>query len=81
MSDVGAPVRRQGPPAPSTIMDASHPARRASTLPAPDVPDVAVPARFARTRPLGLRELARVNARAALAMLRFDAEQIGRAHV
>ena len=61
MSDVGAPVRRQGPPAPGTIMDASHPARRASTLPASDVPDAAVPARFARTRPLGLPEVGEVD--------------------
>jgi len=42
-------------------MDASHPARRASTLPAPDVPDAAVPARFARTRPLGLPEVGEVD--------------------
>ena len=42
-------------------MDASHPARRASTLPAPDVPDAAVPARFARTRPVGLPEVGEVD--------------------
>jgi glycine dehydrogenase subunit 2 len=61
VSDIGAPVRRQGPPAPGTIMSASHPSRRGSSLPARDVPDAPVPAAFARREPPALPEVGEVD--------------------
>jgi len=61
VSDVGAPVRRQGPPVPGTIMAASHAGRRASSMPALDVPDAPVPAAFARATPPPLPEVGEVD--------------------
>jgi len=43
VSDIGAPVRRQGPPAPRTIADASRAGRRASRFPDLDVAPAVIP--------------------------------------
>ena len=61
MSDIGAPVRRQGPPAPGTIIDATRPGRRASSLPRLDVPAVEIPAGHARTAPPALPEVGELD--------------------
>jgi glycine dehydrogenase subunit 2 len=61
VTDVGAPVRRQGPPAARTIMEASRPGRRAGRLPALDVPPVALPPAASRADPPGLPEVAEID--------------------
>jgi glycine cleavage system P protein (glycine dehydrogenase) subunit 2 len=61
MSDIGAPVRRQGPPAPRTIADASRPGRRAGRFPALDVPPVALPDDMRRRDPAGLPEVSEID--------------------
>ncbi len=55
--DVGAPVRRQGPPGEGTIAERSRPGRRAFSFAALDVDPVDIPAAFARTAPPGLPEV------------------------
>ena len=61
MSDIGAPVRRQGPPDPHTIMDRSHPGRRASAFAPLDVPTAPVPEAFARRAPVVIPEVGEVD--------------------
>ncbi len=62
MSDVGAPVRHQGPPSGTgTIMDVSRPGRRASAFPPLDVPAVAIPAAHERTTPVGLPQVGELD--------------------
>ena len=61
MSDIGAPVRRQGPPAPGTIIDATRPGRRASSLPRLDVPAAEIPPAHARTAPPVLPEVGELD--------------------
>ena len=61
MNDVGAPVRRQGPPGAGTIMDASRPGRRASSLPPLDVPPVTIPSEHARATPVELPEVGELD--------------------
>jgi glycine dehydrogenase subunit 2 len=55
---LGAPVRRQGPPGPSTLRELSRPGRRASSLPDLDVRESPVPEEHARREPPGLPEVA-----------------------
>ena len=59
--DVGAPVRRQGPPAEGTIAERSRPGRRAYSFPALDVDRVEIPAPFARRTPPALPEVAEID--------------------
>jgi glycine cleavage system P protein (glycine dehydrogenase) subunit 2 len=61
VNDTGAPVRRQGPPGPGTIMRASQPGRRASTMPALDVPKAPISPAFARATPPALPEVGEVD--------------------
>ncbi len=61
MTAIGAPIRRQGPPAPGTILDRSVAGRRAWSLPALDVPEVPIPPEHARAHPPGLPEVAEVD--------------------
>ena len=61
MSDIGAPVRRQGPPVPRTIIDASRPGRRAARFPDLDVPAVALPTDALRATPAALPEVSEVD--------------------
>jgi len=61
VSEIGAPVRRQGPPTAGTIMDASRPGRRGSSIAAFDVPAAPIPAEHARTTPIGLPEVGEVD--------------------
>ncbi len=61
MSDIGAPVRRQGPPVPRTIIDASRPGRRAARFPDLDVPAVALPTDAVRVTPAALPEVSEVD--------------------
>jgi glycine dehydrogenase subunit 2 len=61
MSDIGAPVRRQGPPGADTIMGASRPGRRGSSIPATELPSAPVPAGYARATPPGLPEVGEVD--------------------
>ena len=61
MSDLGAPVRRQGPSVPGTIMAASQGGRRASSFAAPDVPNAPIPDAFARATPPALPEVGEVD--------------------
>jgi glycine dehydrogenase subunit 2 len=55
---VGAPVRRQGPPSPGTLADASRPGRRAFSLPRLDVEPADVPPEHRRRTGPCLPELA-----------------------
>jgi glycine dehydrogenase subunit 2 len=55
--DVGAPVRRQGPPGEGTIAERSRPGRQAFSFAALDVDLVEIPAAFARNTPPGLPEV------------------------
>jgi glycine dehydrogenase subunit 2 len=48
VSDLGAPVRRQGPPGPGTIMGLSRTGRRAWSMPVMDVPAAQIPEGFRR---------------------------------
>ena len=59
--DVGAPVRRQGPPGEGTIAERSRPGRRAYSFPALDVDRVEIPAPFARRTPPALPEVAEID--------------------
>ena len=59
--DVGAPVRRQGPPGEGTIAERSRPGRRAYSFPALDVDPVEIPAPFARPTPPALPEVAEID--------------------
>ena len=61
MTDVGAPVRRQGPPVAGTIKDASRPGRRSSTIAAGDVPPAELPEAYTRSAPPGLPEVGEVE--------------------
>jgi glycine dehydrogenase subunit 2 len=61
VTDVGAPVRRNGPPGAGTILDASRPGRRGSTIAREDVPAAEIPGAFARTTALGLPEVGEVD--------------------
>ena len=61
MSDLGAPVRRTGPPVAGTIKDASRPGRRASSFPALDVPAASIDSAHARTTPVGLPEVGELD--------------------
>jgi glycine dehydrogenase subunit 2 len=61
MSDLGAPVRRTGPPGGGTIRDISREGRRASSFPVLDVPRVEFDALFARTTPVGLPEVGELD--------------------
>jgi glycine dehydrogenase subunit 2 len=61
MSGVGAPVRRQGPPGAGTIMDASRPGRRASSIARVDVPAAEIPATHARTTAVDLPEVGELD--------------------
>jgi glycine dehydrogenase subunit 2 len=55
---VGAPVRRSGPPVPSTLRSLSRPGRRAWTLPPLDVPEADVAGAHRRSEPVDLPEVA-----------------------
>ncbi|MGZ8595516.1 MAG: aminomethyl-transferring glycine dehydrogenase subunit GcvPB, partial [Actinomycetota bacterium] len=55
--DVGAPVRRQGPPGEGTIAERSRPGRRAYSFAALDVDPVEIPVAFARRTPPDLPEV------------------------
>jgi glycine dehydrogenase subunit 2 len=61
VSDVGAPVRRQGPPMVGTIMDASRSGRRGSSMTPVDVPAAVIPPEHARTTPIGLPEVGELD--------------------
>ncbi|MEP6758075.1 MAG: aminomethyl-transferring glycine dehydrogenase subunit GcvPB [Actinomycetota bacterium] len=61
MSDLGAPVRRTGPPGDGTIKDVSRPGRRASSFAALDVPPAPVASTHARTSPVGLPEVGELD--------------------
>jgi glycine dehydrogenase subunit 2 len=61
VSDVGAPVRRQGPRVARTIIDASRPGRRAGRFPGRDMPEAPVPDAFARRQPPRLPEVSEVD--------------------
>jgi len=61
VSDIGAPVRRQGPPVATTIKDAARPGRRASRFPELDVPPASLPAGVSRTSPASLPEVSEVD--------------------
>jgi glycine cleavage system P protein (glycine dehydrogenase) subunit 2 len=61
VSDVGAPVRRQGPPAPRTIADASRPGRRAGRFPALDCDPVELPGEMRRREPAPLPEVSEID--------------------
>ena len=61
MTDVGAPIRRQGPRPVRTIREASVLGRRSSQLPALDVPEVVIPQEHARERTPGLPEVGEVD--------------------
>jgi glycine dehydrogenase subunit 2 len=55
---VGAPVRRSGPPVPSTLRDLSRPGRAASTFAELDVPEVDVSVEHRRAAAVDLPEVA-----------------------
>jgi glycine cleavage system P protein (glycine dehydrogenase) subunit 2 len=55
--DVGAPVRRQGPPGEGTISERSRPGRRAYSFAALDVDPVEIPGAFARAAAPALPEV------------------------
>ena len=55
---VGAPVRRTGPPVPSTLRTLSRPGRGAWTLPPLDVPDADVAENHRRREPVQMPEVA-----------------------
>jgi glycine dehydrogenase subunit 2 len=57
MSDVGAPVRRQGPQGAGTILERSRPGRRAWSFPSLDVPEVPIEPAHRRTDPPRLPEV------------------------
>ncbi|HEX5937757.1 MAG TPA: aminomethyl-transferring glycine dehydrogenase subunit GcvPB [Actinomycetota bacterium] len=61
MTDVGAPIRRQGPGRDGTILDRSVEGRRAWSLPALDVPEAPVAAEHARTAAPRLPEVGEVD--------------------
>jgi glycine cleavage system P protein (glycine dehydrogenase) subunit 2 len=61
VTDIGAPVRRQGPPVAGTIKDASRPGRRSSTIAGGDVPPAEIPEAYARSAPPGLPEVGEVD--------------------
>jgi glycine dehydrogenase subunit 2 len=61
VSDIGAPVRRQGPPGASTIMGSSRPGRRASRFASLDVPPARVPDSMARAAAPALPEVGEVE--------------------
>ncbi len=61
MSDLGAPVRRQGPPGAGTIRDLSRSGRRASSLPATPLPIPPIDAEQLRIGDVGLPEVAEVD--------------------
>jgi glycine dehydrogenase subunit 2 len=61
VTDVGAPVRRQGPPAAGTIKDASRPGRRSSTISRDEVPPAQIPETYARSAPPALPEVGEVD--------------------
>ncbi len=61
MSDLGAPVRRTGPPGGGTIKEISRPGRRASSFPTLDVPPVDIPAPFTRAARAGLPEVGELD--------------------
>jgi glycine dehydrogenase subunit 2 len=61
VTDVGAPVRRQGPPVAGTIKDASRPGRRSSTIAGGDVPPAEIPEAYARSAPPRLPEVGEVD--------------------
>jgi glycine dehydrogenase subunit 2 len=61
VTDVGAPIRRQGPARDGTILDRSVPGRRAWSLPALDVPDAPVAEEHARTTAPRLPEVGEVD--------------------
>ena len=61
MSDLGAPVRRTGPPGGGTIMEGSREGRRASSFPGLDVPAVSIDPAFARATPVGLPEVGELD--------------------
>jgi glycine dehydrogenase subunit 2 len=61
VSEVGAPIRRQGPAEVGTIRDRSVPGRRAWTIRPLDVPESVVPREHRRAAPPGLPEVAEVD--------------------
>ena len=61
MSDLGAPVRRTGPPGGGTIKDISRPGRRASSFPTLDVAPIAIDPGFARATPIDLPEVGELD--------------------
>ncbi len=61
MSDVGAPVRRQGPPGAGTIKDASRAGRRGSSIAPLDVPAATIPPAYARATPVALPEVGELD--------------------
>ena len=61
MTEVGAPIRRQGPARVGPILDRSVPGRRAWSLPALDVPEAPVAQEHARTTSPRLPEVGEVD--------------------
>ena len=61
VSDLGAPVRRTGPPGGGTIKEISRPGRRASSFPALDVPAAEIDPAFARTSATDLPEVGELD--------------------
>jgi glycine cleavage system P protein (glycine dehydrogenase) subunit 2 len=59
--NVGAPVRRAGPPIEGTILERSRPGRRAFSFAALDVPEARVPAEHARRSPAGLPQVPEID--------------------
>jgi glycine dehydrogenase subunit 2 len=56
--ELGAPVRRSGPPVPGTLRDASRRGRRGWSLPPLDVPEAVLPEEALRAEPPPLPEVA-----------------------
>jgi glycine dehydrogenase subunit 2 len=61
VSDLGAPVRRTGPPGGGTIKEISRAGRRAFSLPALDVPAAQIDPAFARTSAIDLPEVGELD--------------------
>ena len=61
MSDVGAPIRRQGPPVAGTIIEMSRAGRRGSSIAPLDVPRASIPAKYARSTPIALPEVGELD--------------------
>ena len=61
MTEIGAPIRRQGPPGQGTILDRSVAGRRAWSLPTLDVPQAPIPEAHARSQGPGLPEVGEVD--------------------